>query len=174
VGYSGGTTANPTYDAIGDHSETLQIDFAPSQVTYDELLDVFWDSHAADYQPLSRQYMAILHYSSDAQQDSARASARRIVGETGRPVLTEIRPVGTFYLAEDYHQKYYLRSSPSWHPTFLLAYPNAKAFRDSTLAARVNGCLGGYCTREDLETEIDSYGLSPEGEKALRALERDG
>jgi peptide-methionine (S)-S-oxide reductase len=173
VGYAGGTSANPTYYNIGDHSETIQIAFDPTRITYEKLLAEFWNSHDADYRSPSRQYMAILHYANDAQRDAARASARRIGSETGRPVLTEIRPAGTFHMAEDYHQKYYLRSSPSWLSAVQTAYSDPGAFRDSTLAARINGCLGGYCTREALSSEIDSYGLSADSELALLGLARD-
>lgn len=134
---------------------------------------MFWDSHVASYQSPSRQYANILHYHSAEQRKAASASARRIAGETGKPVSTEIRPAGTFYVAEDYHQKYYLRSDPYWLPSIESLYPDAAAFRDSTLAARINGCLAGYCVRSDIESEWDSYGLTAAGREALWSLARD-
>lgn len=151
----------------------MQIDFDPSQISYDELLAVFWDSHLPTYQSASRQYANILHYHSAEQREAASASAKRVSSQYGKPVRTEIRPAGTFYVAEDYHQKYYLRSDPYWLPSIEALYLDAAGFRDSTLAARINGCLAGYCTRQDLSEEMESYGLSPAGKTALGALARD-
>jgi len=172
VGYTGGTSANPTYYAIGDHSETVQIDFDPTQISYEELLSEFWDSHTATYQGYSAQYRNILHYHNEAQRQAAEDSLRKVAAELSRPVLTEIRPASAFYMAEDYHQKYYVRSDRFWSQEMETLYPDPARFRDSTLVARINGCLAGYCTREQLQGEIESYGLSPAGEKALEGLVR--
>lgn len=172
VGYSGGTTANPTYYAIGDHSETVQIDFDPTQISYEELLREFWDSHTATYQSYSAQYRNILHYHNESQRQAAEASLREVASELSSPVLTELRPAGTFYMAEDYHQKYYVRSDRFWSGELDTLYPDPARFRDSTLVARINGCLAGYCTREQLQREIESYGLSASGRKALEGLVR--
>ena len=150
----------------------MQVDFDPTQISYDELLDVFWDSHSPEYQSPSTQYMNILHYHSPEQLQAAEATAERIAAETGKPVLTLIRPASTFYMAEDYHQKYYLRSDPYWRAPMETLYSDPQAFRDSTLVARINGCLGGYCTREQIESEIDAYGLTGKGQQALWSLTR--
>jgi len=147
--------------------------FDPSQISYEELLAVFWDGHSADYQSPSTQYRNILHYHTPEQRELAVASAARVASQNGKPVLTEIRPAGTFYVAEDYHQKYYVRSDPYWRPSLEAQYPDPAAFRDSTLVARVNGCLAGLCSRAAVESEWDSYGLSPAGRAALWALARD-
>jgi len=172
VGYSGGTTANPTYYAIGDHSETVQIDFDPTQISYEDLLREFWDSHTATYQSYSAQYRNVLHYHSEAQRQAAEASLREVAAGLSSPVLTEIRRASTFYMAEDYHQKYYVRSDRFWSQEMETLYSDPARFRDSTLVARINGCLAGYCTRDQLQREIESYGLSPSGEEALQGLVR--
>ena len=67
VGYSGGTKENPTYHDLGDHTETVQIDYDPTRVSYDKLLEIFWKSHNPRYQSRSRQYMIAVFYQ-DAEQ----------------------------------------------------------------------------------------------------------
>jgi peptide-methionine (S)-S-oxide reductase len=172
VGYAGGTTAEPTYYSIGDHSETVQVDFDPTQISYEELLAEFWDSHDPSIQSGSTQYQNMLLFHSEAQQEAANKSAAQIAASTGKRILTVIRPLESFYPAEDYHQKYYLRNVPALIRELQSIYPDADALRDSTAAARINGCLGGHCTRAELEAEIEEYGLTPAGMAQLRSLVR--
>jgi peptide-methionine (S)-S-oxide reductase len=85
---------------------------------------------------------------------------------------TEIIPATTFYLAEDYHQKYRLRQSPTFMSEFATIYPDPADFVSSTAAARVNGYLGGYGTLADLQAEIDDLGLSPAAQEELLDIVR--
>lgn len=80
---------------------------------------------------------------------------------------TQVLGLDRFYLAEDYHQKYYLRNSSVLAREFSAMYPSPSALRDSTAAARVNGYLGGGGDAKDLLNEIESYGLTDAGRKAL-------
>jgi peptide-methionine (S)-S-oxide reductase len=117
VGYLGGTLANPTYEDVctGEtgHAEVVQVEFDPSRVTFDQLLDVFWSSH----NPTTRnrqgpdwgtQYRSAIFYHSDEQRRVAEASRDRwnASGKFGRPIVTEITAASEFYPAEDYHQRY--------------------------------------------------------------------
>jgi methionine-S-sulfoxide reductase len=171
-GYAGGTTPNPTYRTIGDHSETVQVDFDPAEIGYEALLEVFWASHDPRYQSGSRQYMNILFYHSDEQREAANRTAEQASRGASRRVLTAIRPYEAFTLAEDYHQKYYLRSVPELLRELQGIYPDPGALRDSTAAARINGCLGGHCSRRELDQQMDQLGLSPAGQSALRGFVR--
>jgi peptide-methionine (S)-S-oxide reductase len=170
VGYAGGTTKSPTYYNLGDHTETIQIDYDPAQISYAELLDVFWDSHSPTSRPWSRQYMSIVFYHDEEQRRLATETRDREEARRGRAIFTEIVPASQFYLAEDYHQKYRLRQVPEVEQVFRGMYPNNDDFVNSTAAARVNGHLGGYGTFEALETELESLDLSPEAEKKLLAV----
>jgi peptide-methionine (S)-S-oxide reductase len=176
VGYAGGTTKNPTYYNLGDHTETIQIDYDPAQISYEELLDVFWDSHNPAQRPWSRQYMSIVFYHNDEQKRLAMETRDREAARIQGEIFTEIVPASEFYLAEAYHQKYRLRQVPDLMQEFSVMYPDNEDFVASTAAARVNGYLGGYGTVEALQTELSSFGLSPEGSKKLLdivyALER--
>ena len=117
VGYTGGTLDNPTYravctDATG-HAEAVDVEYDPSKVTFEQLLDIFWDNH--DPTTLNRQgpdfgsqYRSAIFYHDDAQETAARESKERrnASGRYPRPIVTEITAASTYYRAEEYHQQY--------------------------------------------------------------------
>lgn len=115
VGYAGGTTQNPTYrevcsDRTG-HAEVVEVEYDPEIVAYERLLDVFWANH--DPTTLNRQgpdvgtqYRSAIFFHSPYQEKAARASSERRQEELSRPIVTQIEPASTFYMAEDYHQQY--------------------------------------------------------------------
>jgi methionine-S-sulfoxide reductase len=166
VGYTGGKKLNPTYYSLGDHTETLQLDFDPAQISYEQLLDIFWDSHNPTRGAWSTQYKAAVFTHNERQARLAEASKAQIAAEkTGRwfnrHIKTEILPAETFYLAEDYHQKYFLQNSPRlWSDILEIYRDGMMGWVDSTAAARLNGFVGGYGSAAQLAEEIDSLGLS--------------
>ncbi len=176
VGYSGGTKENPTYHDLGDHMETVQIDYDPTQITYQELLDIFWESHNPAQQAWSRQYMTAVFYLNDEQEVLITETRDRESAEIQGKVYTQILPASEFYLAEDYHQKYWLQNEPAIVTEYREIYPDTANFVASTAAARVNGYLRGYGTVTQLEAELNGLGLSSEGSARLleivRALHR--
>lgn len=167
VGYAGGTKDNPSYHDLGDHSETVQIDYDPTRISYEELLDVFWKSHDPTQHPWSRQYMSLVLYHNDEQKKMAMETRDREEARTGSKIYTEIIPAAKFYLAEAYHQKYWLQQKPDLMKEFSVIYPDTDDFTASTAAARVNGYLGSYGTFASLQKELSSFGLSPAGNKKL-------
>ena len=167
VGYAGGTTKNPTYHNLGDHTETIQIDYDPTQISYEALLDIFWDSHNPAQRPWSRQYMSIVFYHNDEQKRLAMETRDREAAKINGEIFTEIIPASEFYLAEAYHQKYRLRQVPDLMKEFSIMYPDNDDFVDSTAAARINGHLSGHGTFEALQAELSDLGLSPAGSKRL-------
>ena len=115
-GFAGGHTANPTYHQVcaGDtgHAEVTQIVFDPAKISYEKLLDVFWQAH--DPTTLNRQgadegtqYRSIILYHSEAQQLAAEKSKAEAQKNFKHPIVTEIVPFTKFYAAEDYHQEFY-------------------------------------------------------------------
>lgn len=121
VGYTGGKTANPSYEEVctgrTGHAEAVQLQFDPARVSYDELLDAFWALH--DPTTLNRQgpdvgtqYRSAIFVHDAAQEAAATASKERLQqsGRHRRPIVTEILPAGAFYRAEDYHQQYFDKS----------------------------------------------------------------
>jgi peptide-methionine (S)-S-oxide reductase len=143
VGYAGGNLENPTYHQLGDHSESIQIDFDPQRIAYSELLTIFWKTHKPSSRSWSRQYRNALFYHDEGQRAAAENGRDEIAARRGRRVRTAIEPLRAFYRAEDYHQKYRLRSRPDFLRDLTRFYPQARALTDSTAAARLNGYLGG-------------------------------
>jgi peptide-methionine (S)-S-oxide reductase len=168
VGYAGGTTENPTYHSLGNHTETIQIEYDPTRISHEELLDVFWNSHNPTARPWSRQYASIVFYHDEAQRELAVKTKEQQEGKKGA-IFTEIVPAGTFYPAEAYHQKYWLRGSALMRE-FAAMYPDGDGFVASTAAARVNGYLGGNGTCEQLQEELKDLGLSSAGQEELEQI----
>jgi len=115
-GYAGGHTENPTYEAVctdqTGHAEVVQITYDPSKISYQQLLDIFWDVH--DPTTLNRQgndsgtqYRSIILYETPEQKELAEASKKAEEAKLKAPVTTEIVPLKIFYKAEDYHQDYF-------------------------------------------------------------------
>lgn len=118
VGYTGGQKGNPTYEEVcaGEtgHAEAIEILFNPSQITYSELLDVFWKNinpttFNRQFADVGTQYRTAIFYHNDEQKSLAEASKEEMdmSGIYDKPIVTEITKASTFYKAEEYHQKYY-------------------------------------------------------------------
>lgn len=170
MGYAGGSKPNPTYYNLGDHSETIQIDYDPTKVSYEQLLDLFWSEHSPTSRPYSRQYMTAIFYHNEEQKRLALKTKEREEARLKKKVYTEVLPFSRFYLAEDYHQKYYLRGFSELASEFTAIYPDLDGFVNSTAVTRVNGYVGGYGTAAQLDAEIEGFGLSPEGARKLREI----
>jgi methionine-S-sulfoxide reductase len=170
VGYAGGTKKNPAYHSLGDHTETIRIDYDPKKVSYTQLLDIFWANHDPAAQPWSKQYKSVIFYHNDEQKRLASETRTRLEEKIKRKVYTEIIPASEFYLAEDYHQKYYLRNAQELMQVFKEIYPADADFVSSTSAARINGYLGGYGKSSELEKELSGAGLHHETVKRILAV----
>jgi peptide-methionine (S)-S-oxide reductase len=120
-GYAGGHTPNPTYEQVCSgttgHAEVVQIEFDPARITYEQLLEIFWEAH--DPTTLNRQgadvghhYRSIILHHNDSQRETALRSKQRAAARFNRPIVTEIVPLKAFYRAEEYHQDYF-RKNPN-------------------------------------------------------------
>lgn len=167
MGYAGGEKENPTYHSLGDHTETLQIDFDPEKVSYQYLLGVFWKSHNPARNAGSRQYMAAVFFDGEKQRELAQASKGEVAARMKADVETVILPLNAFYPAEDYHQKYMLRGSKTLISAFQDIYPTTQGLVDSTAAARVNGYIGGHGECGRLKDEIHELGLPEDARRHL-------
>ena len=115
VGYTGGATDNPTYEQVctgkTNHAEVVWVEFDPSSVSYEELLDVFWGCH--DPTTLNRQgpdrgtqYRSVIFFADPVQEAAAIKSKEQNSGRFPNPIVTEITAESKYYIAEDYHQQY--------------------------------------------------------------------
>jgi methionine-S-sulfoxide reductase len=170
VGYAGGTKENPTYRRIGDHMETIQVEYDPEKISYSELLEVFFSSHNAVRPSFSRQYASAIFHHDEEQKQLAAVAIRKVEGTQKKKVATELLPYSGFTRAEDYHQKYFLRNQVELKKRYETIYPDPIQFTDSTAAARVNGYLGGYGNREQFEREAPKLGMTDMELRALKSL----
>lgn len=121
-GYAGGTKKNPTYEEVcggrTGHAEVIRIEFDPSQIAFKDLLTVFFATH--DPTTLNRQgndvgpqYRSIVLYANEEEKSEAENFIKELNDSAafGKPVVTEVKPLGEFYKAENYHQKYYANNS---------------------------------------------------------------
>lgn len=115
VGYLGGTLPNPTYeDVCSDrtgHAEVVEVSYDPSRVSYEQLLEMFWQAHDPTTRnrqgpDVGTQYRSAIFYHSPAQEATARASKAALQEKSKKPIVTEITPASEFYRAEEYHQRY--------------------------------------------------------------------
>jgi peptide-methionine (S)-S-oxide reductase len=138
-GYSGGKVKNPTYKEICSgltgHAEVIQVTYDPNVVTYDELLEIFWQTH--DPTTLNRQgadegtqYRSVVFYHNEGQKTLAESYKKKLTEAKAfdNPIVTEISPYSTFYKAEDYHQNYYNLNGSAPYFSFVIK-PKLDKFR---------------------------------------------
>jgi peptide-methionine (S)-S-oxide reductase len=120
AGYTGGSVPEPTYEMVcadtTGHAEAVKVEYDPSKVTYEELLNVFWENHnpttpnqqGPDF---GSQYRSAIFTTDEDQKETAQRSLQELEasGKWKRPIVTQIVPATTFYPAEAYHQKYLMK-----------------------------------------------------------------
>ena len=143
VGYAGGTTLDPTYHSLGDHTEVVQVEFDPDTVAYRELLNRVFKSHNPQHQTKKTQYQNVVF----AETEDQRTALNEFLtnqGLTTDGIETRIEQLSRFYPAEDYHQKYKLRSVSSFMDAFEAAGYDDDELRESPIAAKLNGYAAGH------------------------------
>ncbi|MDQ3751994.1 MAG: peptide-methionine (S)-S-oxide reductase MsrA [Actinomycetota bacterium] len=115
VGYTGGATENPDYKAVctgkTGHAEAVEVEFDPDEISYGELLEVFWEEHNPTQRnrqgfDIGTQYRSAIFTHGPEQEVAARASKAKVQSRYRKSVATEIEPASTFNPAEEYHQRY--------------------------------------------------------------------
>ncbi|MBA2846731.1 peptide-methionine (S)-S-oxide reductase [Methanococcus maripaludis] len=122
VGFMGGTIKNPTYGQVcrgnSGHIEVVKIDYDPEIISYDELLDLFWNNHNPTTPnkqgwDVGEQYSSYIFYFDDEQKLIAEKSLEKMQENTDLKIVTIIKKAGSFYPAEEYHQKYFMKKNNS-------------------------------------------------------------
>lgn len=115
VGYAGGNKDNPTYEDVcmdeTGHAEVVEVEFDPSQISYDQLLDVFWSNHNPTTlnrqgPDVGTQYRSVILYHSPEQKAAAEKSKTEKATKFSRSIVTQIEPAPKFWRAEEFHQRY--------------------------------------------------------------------
>lgn len=130
-GYSGGTVSNPTYEQVCDgdtgHAEAIQVEFDPTQISFDKILEVFWYTH--DPTTLNQQgndfgtqYRSAIFFHDQRQKEIAEQSKEKLEKEGiyKDKIVTEIIPFTNFFIAEDYHKNYYERNKDKSYCNFVI------------------------------------------------------
>lgn len=139
VGYTGGEKDDPTYQDLGDHTETVLVEFDPAEISYEKLLDLFWKNHDYD-RKRKPQYASKIFYLDEEQRKKAEESNLKHPS-----AVTDIEELNQFHVAENYHQKYRLR-----HSKLMKDFEdmNEEELRDSPKAAKANAVVAGYLNQE--------------------------
>ena len=144
-GYAGGEVPNPTYEQVCEgnsgHAEVVRVTFDPSQVTYREILEIFFTIH--DPTTLNRQgndvgtqYRSVIFYHTPQQQETAKQVIACMASVWDAPIITELSPIGDYYKAEEYHQNYFRQHPLQGYCAFVVA-PKVAKFR-KVFADKVN------------------------------------
>jgi peptide-methionine (S)-S-oxide reductase len=139
-GYAGGTTPHPTYEQVCSgntgHAEVVQITYDPSKISYEKIIDLFWKAH--DPTTLNRQgadtgtqYRSIILYQTDEERQIAEKSKAAAQKDYKDPIVTEIKPLDTFWPAEKYHQDFY-ENNPNYPYSAAVIEPKLEKFRKAT------------------------------------------
>lgn len=165
VGYAGGSTPAPTYKQMGDHTECLQIDYDPSQITFAEIARHFWNSHNSNRGNYKgRQYLSIFLFHDSYQEEVLEKIKQETQDTNAQLIGTEIVPLVNFTLAEEKHQKYYLKRYSSATQKLREHFLTEEAFTNATLVARLNSFVKGYGTLSSLKEEITEWEGEDTGE----------
>jgi peptide-methionine (S)-S-oxide reductase len=141
-GYAGGKTEDPTYKQVCEgttgHAEVVQIEFDPGQISYERILEAFWDAH--DPTTLNRQgndvgtqYRSIILYAGEVQHAAAEKSKALAAKRFAAPLVTEIAPLARFYTAEGYHQEYF-KNNPRQPYCTMVVRPKLQHFKEAQQA----------------------------------------
>ncbi len=125
VGYAGGREENPTYKQVSSgetsHRESIEVTFDPTKISYEKVLEIFWHNIApiqtdGQFHDIGDQYTTAIFYTSEAQRIAAEKSKEQLAqsGKFNKPIATVILPVGKFWPAEEYHQKYYIKNPAAY------------------------------------------------------------
>lgn len=157
TGFTGGQTPDPSYSAIADHVETVEVSFDPELVSYRELLTYFWGHHNSRAKPIFRQYASAIFFTSKEQAEAAKAVRQGFQDKGSEdPILTAIIRLDKFYPAEQYHQKYYLQQDQA-----LFELLPGKQKLSTRVATKLNALAGRAGERPVLSKSLSQLGIEP-------------
>ena len=156
VGYAGGTKSDPTYEALGDHTEVLQIEYDPEQLSFSELLEQALAEHNPYQQPQKRQYQNIIFTETATQHDPLLTVLNERDLNRDR-IETRLESLDRFHLAEAYHQKFNLRGKRWITDVFTEVDYDDEAVRESPAAAKLNALVAGH----DVSAPFDGQSYDP-------------
>mmetsp|Transcript_11014 Transcript_11014/g.12104 ORF Transcript_11014/g.12104 Transcript_11014/m.12104 type:complete len:165 (-) Transcript_11014:159-653(-) len=161
--------ANPSYRTMGDHTESIRIEYDTNVTSYSKLLEIFWQTHTASY-PRGRQYRSAIYYHNAEQKEIAKKSKKERQKALGKKIYTDIEKSKLWTHAEPYHQKYYLRGNKKMYSAAGLS---DRQMVLSPLACKLNGLASGFCDeyadKDYLQKEIFELKMPHKVKKLVRS-----
>ena len=170
VGYAGGRYNTPSYDDSGDHVQAVMVEYDPMTVSYGQLLEIFLLWQKPSPKIVLSQRTSYIFVKNEFEKRLAQAARERYELSSGSSCETVVSICKSFYEAESWCQKYFLRTFPLLLGEIKNFYPEEKDWVRSTLAARLNGILGQPSLSFSLPENIELYDLSEEAIRTLRHL----
>jgi peptide-methionine (S)-S-oxide reductase len=152
------------------HAEVLQVEFDPSRISFDELLQLFWDGHDPTRGRHGSQYRSILICENQEQYAAVQKSAAIVEKRAGRPIQTEVVVDKPFYSAEDYHQKWKLRQRRELFAELGKNFSTEGELLGSFAATKLNAIVGGHMSKAEIDTIADQLQLSAHGLRLLESV----
>ncbi|MFW6238377.1 MAG: peptide-methionine (R)-S-oxide reductase MsrB [Halanaerobiales bacterium] len=168
VGYAGGKKEAPTYNDLGNHTETVRIDYDPEITSLRELLDTFAASHSLTSKVPSTQYQSIIFYTDAEQKKIAERFLQKKQEE--KEIQTEIRGLNKFYLAEDYHQKYFLRQSDRFSEFIEDLLQCGEKLTTSQILTVLNAFCGDNLDRAEIISFLEGSYLSVSEQELVQKI----
>ena len=162
VGYSGGKSTNPSYKILDLHTEVVEIDYDPDAITYDELIDIFFESHNETLRPYDQRVKSLIFYRNDDEREIAKAKLDEVRARTpeNESVYTELKAFEVFYLAEPEHQNRSLKLEVSLYKELEQMFRSEDKILLSILVSKLNGYIYGYGDMEGALEVLEISGLS--------------
>jgi len=158
----------PNYRSIGDHTEAVQLKFDPSQISYEELLNIFWKEHSPTHESHSLQYKSVIYTHTAEQKLIAKKMKTSLEKISGKPIYTIIEDAKDFFLAEDYHQKFAFQGCTLISNAF--TFDSAESIAYSPIFTKLNGYVTGKGKREDLLRDLKQWNLSSLLEEQIKEI----
>lgn len=160
----------PTYHDLGEHAEVLQVEFDPTQLSFEALLTMFWASHNPARDGRRSQYRSILVCEDERQFAIADKSRSKVERTLGRKVLTEVVAGKVFYPAEGYHQKWQLRRRAALYEELAKSFDSEESLLRSFAATKLNAIAGGYLRWPAIAEIAHHLSLSDDGLLLLEGI----
>jgi len=160
VGYTGGDSLTPSYDNLDNHIEVIEVDYNPSLISYEQLIQKYFELYNGTERPYSLRVKSVIFYRSDDEYEIASKVKADYVHSIKQGVYTEIDPIDVFFLAEDKHQLSYLKQEISLYNEIKQIFPNNNQELLSILASKLNGIIAGYGSEGQISDILSKSALS--------------
>jgi len=156
VGYAGGDMKGPTYHNLGNHTEAIKVIYDPEIISYQELLNIFWENHNHTQKSYSKQYKSIIFCNNNKEEDTVLKFLENKKLEVNKKIYIDIQEIDEFYPAEQYHQKYLFKRNKNMYQQVIELFSGKYKFEDSRIAARLNAYSAGFLTFTEIKKEFKS------------------